>query len=87
MQCFKAPELNGFFDQLISYQILLDLLYENKKYNEVLEAFELIKAKQIEGMKYPKNAVVLVYASLYKMVSPMWIIPFKILKVMTHLEH
>lgn len=71
MQCFKAPELNGFFDQLVSYQLLLDLLYENKKYNEILEAYELIKSKQIEGMKYPKNAIVLVYAALYKLVNEM----------------
>lgn len=34
----------------------------------MLEAFEVIKGRQIEGAKYPKNVIVLVYASLYKMV-------------------
>lgn len=66
---FKDTELSGFFDQLITYQILLDLLYENQKYEEILEAFKLIQDKQIEGMKYPKNVILLVYAALYKMVK------------------
>lgn len=67
-QLFKDPELSSFFDQLITYQILLDLLFENQKYEEMLEVFKIIQDKQVEGMKYPKNVVVLVYAALYKMV-------------------
>ncbi|VEN60254.1 unnamed protein product [Callosobruchus maculatus] len=66
-ECFKAPELNGFFDQLMSYQILLDLLFENGKYKEILEAFDIIKGRQIDGLKYPRNVVVLVLAACYKM--------------------
>lgn len=59
----------GFFDQLMSYQILLDLLYENKKYDGILEAANLIKEKQIEGSQYPRNIVVLTLAACYKIVS------------------
>lgn len=59
----------GFFDQLMSYQILLDLLYENKKYDDVLEAVDIIKNKQIEGSQYPRNIVVLSSAACYKIVS------------------
>ncbi|CAH1965295.1 unnamed protein product [Acanthoscelides obtectus] len=66
-ECFKSPELDGFFDQMMSYQILLDLLYENGKHNEILEAFGIIKGKQIDGLKYPKNVIVLVLAACYKM--------------------
>lgn len=67
LQCFKSPELKGFFDQLMSYQILLDLLYDNGKYKEMLEVFEIIKERQIEGTKYPRNIVVLTFAACYKL--------------------
>jgi len=66
-ECFKSPELNGLFDQLITYQILLDLLYENQQYNKILEAFNIIKERQIEGIKYAKNVVVLAFAACYKL--------------------
>lgn len=60
--------MDGIFDQLITYQILLDLLYENQKYENMLEVFELIKNKQIDGIKFAKNVIVLTYAALYKLV-------------------
>nr|CAH7737311.1 unnamed protein product [Callosobruchus chinensis] len=66
-ECFKTPELDGFFDQLMTYQLLLDLLFESGKYKEILEVFEIIKGRQIDGMKYPRNVVVLVLAACYKM--------------------
>ncbi|EFA06421.2 pentatricopeptide repeat-containing protein 2, mitochondrial [Tribolium castaneum] len=69
LECFKAPEFDGIFDQLITYQILLDLLYENGKYQEILDTFEVIKGRQLEGTKYPRNSVVLVMAACYKMNS------------------
>lgn len=62
--------MEGFFDQLMSYQILLDLLFENKKYQEVLDTFDNIKARQIQGGRYPKHVVVLVFAACYKMNTP-----------------
>uniref|UniRef100_T1GC06 Uncharacterized protein n=1 Tax=Megaselia scalaris TaxID=36166 RepID=T1GC06_MEGSC len=34
LKLFKDPNMEGFFDQLISFQLLLDLLYENKRYDE-----------------------------------------------------
>lgn len=69
-QSFKSPELDGIFDQLSTYQILLDLLYENQKYNEVLEAYQLIRDRQIEGIRFPKNVVVLTMAACYKLNTP-----------------
>ncbi|KAB0804820.1 hypothetical protein PPYR_01790 [Photinus pyralis] len=66
-QCFKSTELNGLFDQMMSYQILLDLLYENQRYNDILEAFEIIKSRQIEGVKFARNVVVLMFAACYKL--------------------
>ncbi|XP_044735137.1 pentatricopeptide repeat-containing protein 2, mitochondrial-like [Chrysoperla carnea] len=70
LQCFKNPDLDGFFDQLMSYQILMDLLFINGKYDDVLEVFEIIRAKQIQTAKFPKQAVVLTLASLYKKNTP-----------------
>ncbi|CAH1102315.1 unnamed protein product [Psylliodes chrysocephalus] len=67
VECFKCPELNGFFDQIISYQLLLDLLFENQKYEEMLECVDLIKEKQLEGIRYPRNVVVLTMAACYKL--------------------
>ncbi|KAF5307140.1 hypothetical protein FQR65_LT00656 [Abscondita terminalis] len=65
-QCFRNPELEGLFDQLMTYQLMLDLLYENRRYNDVLEAFKFIKDKQIEGIKFAKNVIVLVFAACYR---------------------
>ncbi|KAF5293905.1 hypothetical protein FQA39_LY13610 [Lamprigera yunnana] len=69
-QCFKSPELNGLFDQLITYQLLLDLLYENRRYDDILDAFQIIKDKQIEGIKFAKNVIVLVLGACYKINTP-----------------
>lgn len=63
-----SKEFDGFFDQLMTYQILLDLLYENKRYDDLIKTFEVIKEKQTQGTKYPKNIVVLTMAACYKQV-------------------
>lgn len=60
---FKKDELNGFFDQLASYQVLFDLLFENGRYDDVLETFEIIKSRQVQGGRFPKHAVVLTLVS------------------------
>lgn len=68
LQCFKDPELDGLFDQFMTFQLLLDLLYEEKRYKEVLEIFDLIKEKQVQGIKYPTYSIVIVFAACYKIV-------------------
>lgn len=67
-EAFKDKELEGFFDQLATYQILCDLLYNNQMYQEVLDVFEIIRDKQVQGTKYPRNVLVCVFASCYKLV-------------------
>lgn len=68
MECFKDEEnFPGFFDQLITFQIYLDLLYENGMYKEVLENFLDIQKKQLEGALYPRNSFVLALAACYKL--------------------
>lgn len=70
LKLFKDPNMEGFFDQLISFQLILDMLYENKRYEEVLEIFDFIRSKQIQGGRYPKHSVVLAFAACYKLNTP-----------------
>lgn len=67
LECFNSPKLEGFFEQLITYQLLLDLLYEHKMYKEMLTTYEKIQSRQIEGTKYPRNIIVLLMAACYKL--------------------
>ncbi|KAG6463505.1 hypothetical protein O3G_MSEX013902 [Manduca sexta] len=66
LQCFEDPNNGGFFDQLVSFHILLDLLYSHQMYDEMYRVFERIKEKQISMSKYPKYPVVLILAACYK---------------------
>jgi pentatricopeptide repeat protein len=68
-QVFKDPELEGFFAQLGTYQILMDLLFQNEKYEDMLDVFEIIKQRQHQEAKFPKNVVVLTFAACFKLVS------------------
>ncbi|XP_026320615.1 pentatricopeptide repeat-containing protein 2, mitochondrial-like [Hyposmocoma kahamanoa] len=68
--CFNDPANSGFFDQLISYQILLDLLYNHQMYDEMFNVFEKIKERQINMTKFPKYPVVLIFAACYKQNTP-----------------
>lgn len=64
---FTNPELRNFFDQLVSYQILMDLLFKNEMYEEILQVADIVKEKQHIGAKFPKNVVVLTLAACYKL--------------------
>jgi pentatricopeptide repeat domain-containing protein 2 len=68
-QVFKDPELEDFFAQLGTYQILMDLLFENGRYQDILDVFEIIKQRQHQEAKYPKNVVILTFAACFKLVS------------------
>lgn len=64
---FKDESLSGFFDQLISYQLILDMLFTNKRYQDVLDTFEIIKSRQVQGGRYPKHVIVLALGACYKL--------------------
>lgn len=66
-ELFKDEQLGGFFDQIITYQILLDLLFENGQYQQVLDAFDVIQARQLSGARNPKHVIILVFAACYKL--------------------
>lgn len=62
LKLFKNENLDGFFDQLISYQILFDLLYEAGRYQDVLDTYSLVNERQVLGGRYPKHVLVLTMA-------------------------
>ncbi|XP_063613932.1 pentatricopeptide repeat-containing protein 2, mitochondrial-like [Penaeus indicus] len=69
IQALKSEELDGFFDQLASYQIVLDLLYEKERYEDVIDVFRDLQNKRLQGTKFPKNCFMIVIATCYKMNS------------------
>lgn len=70
LQCFEEPANDGFFDQQVSYQILLDLLYCHEMFDEMYRVFEKVQKKQINMTKFPKYCVVLIMAACYKENTP-----------------
>lgn len=70
LKCFEDPENGDFFDQLVTYQILLDLLYSHHMYDDMYRVFERVKDRQINMSKYPKYPVVLILAACYKQNTP-----------------
>jgi pentatricopeptide repeat domain-containing protein 2 len=48
LKLFKDESLDGFFDQLISYQLLLDLLYELGRFQEILDTYKIIQERQVK---------------------------------------
>ncbi|CAK1551443.1 unnamed protein product [Leptosia nina] len=70
IKCFDDPANAGFFDQLVSYQILLDLLYNHEMFDEMYKIFEKVQERRVNMTKYPKYPVVLILAACYKQNTP-----------------
>ena len=69
LKLFTDPEFAGFFNQLTSYQVLLQLLYKNKRYADMRSVYDTIKETVTEGRVHPKNGLILVTAGCYKEVK------------------
>lgn len=65
---FYDPDMDSFFNHLTSYQILMDLLYNNEKYDDILNVYKTIQEKQLQIAKFPKGVMMLVFAACYKLV-------------------
>jgi len=65
--------MDGFFNHLSSYQILMDLLFINGKFNEILSVYKSIQEKQLQIAKFPKGVMMLVFAACYKLVRFLFI--------------
>lgn len=70
LKVFLDKDMEGFFDQMMSYQILLDLLYVKGRYADVRSTYDVIKARQLEGGRYPKHCIVLVLGACYQENTP-----------------
>lgn len=68
LEAFTNPDLEQFFEQLASCHVLFDLLYKNEMYQEILNTFENVKKRQLQGQKFPRNITILVFAACYKLV-------------------
>jgi len=60
--------MDGFFNHLSSYQILMDLLFINGKFDEILTVYKSIQDRQLQIAKFPKGVMMLVFAACYKLV-------------------
>ncbi|KAL9701447.1 hypothetical protein quinque_004888 [Culex quinquefasciatus] len=70
LKLFKDEKYAGFFDQLTSYQILGDLLFERGHYADVRQVFDLVKSRQVQGGRYPKHSITLTFAACHKENTP-----------------
>jgi len=67
LEALKAEEMDGFFDQITSYDIAMDLLFKNERYQEVIDIFRIVQEKRLQGAKFPNNCFTLVMASCYRL--------------------
>lgn len=65
LELLNDPACAGFFDQMTSYTILADMLFENKNYEQVLDIYESVKAKGIFDAKFPRDLITAYMASAY----------------------
>ncbi|KAI5709651.1 hypothetical protein M8J76_014154 [Diaphorina citri] len=70
LELFLHEDFKSFFAQNNSYQVLMDLLYNNGRYEDVVKVFDIVEARQNQGTRYPRSVVMLYVAALYKMNTP-----------------
>uniref|UniRef100_A0A8D8ZLA4 Pentatricopeptide repeat-containing protein 2, mitochondrial n=1 Tax=Cacopsylla melanoneura TaxID=428564 RepID=A0A8D8ZLA4_9HEMI len=70
LELFLHEDFKFFFTQNNSYHLLLDLLFKNEKYEDVLKVFDIIETRQSQGSRYPRSAIILYLAALYKLNTP-----------------
>lgn len=71
LAAFYNPELQGFFDQVISYQLLMDMLYNHQRWADLRRVFDTIIASQplYQTSNYPRHIITLVLGGCYKEVN------------------
>ena len=55
------------FDQLSSYNVLLDLLYVNKRYDDVMKVYEGLKERPAFAEKISREGMVLATAAAHQL--------------------
>ncbi|KAJ8681557.1 hypothetical protein QAD02_017349 [Eretmocerus hayati] len=66
LKAFKDPQLDGFFDQIMTYQLLMDMLYNHQRYAEVREIYDVVKTKNVNGITHPRNPFIIVASACFK---------------------
>lgn len=71
---FEDDNLTHLFDQLITYQILLDMLYDRKMYGDVLRIYDEVKGRILAQNRYVSNAInAIVFATYYRLVGATYV--------------
>lgn len=69
-QCFEDEVLGQLFTQVTGYQILLDLLYEHGRYDDVLRIYDnLCSSGRLRQNKYID---VIILATYYRLVCSVY---------------
>lgn len=69
-QCYDDPELRDIFNNVTSYQILLDLLYKQQRYHEVIRIFKEFQGNEhSKGYQSSKYVSIFAIASCYQLVG------------------
>lgn len=66
LESFLDTKLTNFFDQNITYTILLTLLYKHNKFEDLRNVYNVIKSRNIDIRHFPKNALIVTAAACYK---------------------
>lgn len=67
---FTDSKLQNLFDQVISYTILLTLLYKHKKYSEMKQVYDIIKVRSVDIVHFPINALIVIMAGCHDENTP-----------------
>lgn len=69
LELFMDPKYKTFFNQMTSFMILLDLLYENKMYKEVIDTYDHIRNNIMTNSSHPRLAIPVLAMACYKEVK------------------
>ncbi|KAI0208147.1 Pentatricopeptide repeat-containing protein 2, mitochondrial [Lamellibrachia satsuma] len=67
---FNDESLKGFFSQMSSYVVIMDLMFENQMYDDILKMMSFVSEQQLGGFKYPMDCVTLSTAACLKLNTP-----------------
>lgn len=64
-QFFEDAQIGSLFNQMATYQILLDLLYDKREYGTLLRLYKDIEQRIQERDSYPSNAITSIIFATY----------------------
>ncbi|XP_012284362.1 pentatricopeptide repeat-containing protein 2, mitochondrial-like [Orussus abietinus] len=70
LELFHDPEFHSFFNQFISYQILMDMLYNHGRFDDVRKVYDSIKERRTDNIMYPRHATNIVTAACLRQNTP-----------------